>query len=145
MLVMDLMDRDLTPISPGDSCERALAMLEATGVECLPVLEGRRLVGLVTELDIRRRAPQQAPTNGHYLPPDDLFPHVKVAGVMSYAPATIPPRASLAEAAATMRDKGCSPLPVVDGGQLVGMLWTRSLIEALIDLLQARPQSSSPH
>ncbi len=133
--VTDFMDRDLLPISPDESCDRALAIMEAAGVDDLPVLEGNRLVGMVNELDIRRRAPQETAAPSRASTQDNLFPHVRISGVMTYAPAAVRPQASLAEAVTLMREKAARSLPVVEDGRLVGVVTIRTLLSALLDLL----------
>lgn len=140
--VTDIMDRDLLPISPEETCDRALAIMEAAGIDDLPVLEGYRLVGMVNELDIRRRAPQEIASPGHAVNQQDLFPHVRVSGVMTYGPPTIRPHASLTEAVELMRDREVRSLPVVEDGRLVGVLTIRTLLNALIDLLANHRASS---
>jgi len=131
VLVRDQMERELLTVSPTESCERALALMEAAGVDSLPVTEGARLVGMVSELDIRRRAPQ---TESH-ASASALFPYVRVMGVMTYAPPTCGCATDLAEAAALMLDKGLTALPVVESERLVGMLTTRSVLATLRGLL----------
>lgn len=133
--VTDFMDRDLLPISPDQTCDRALAIMEAAGVDDLPVLEGNRLVGMINELDIRRRAPQEVNSPGQAVNQEDLFPHIRVSGVMTYAPATVRPQGSLAEAAALMRENRMRSLPVIEEGRLVGILTIRTVLSALVDLL----------
>lgn len=133
--VMDHMERELLTISPVDSCERALAVMEAAGVGDLPVLEGDRLVGMVSELDIRRFVPRETDVDGDRDGPDPLLRHIKVAGVMSYAPPTIRPTAPLVDAAALMHQRAVTNVPVVEHGQLVGIVTVRTILAALIGLL----------
>ena len=135
MIVKDRMDRHLLTLSATESCERALALMEAAGVDSLPVVEGTRLIGVVSELDIRRRAPRStanADTN-----PSVLFPYVRVMGVMTYAPPSCAPSTSLAEAAALMLGRGLSALPVIERGRLVGIITMDALRATLPGLLES--------
>jgi CBS domain-containing protein len=143
MVVGDRMARDLITISPADSCAKAIAVMEAARVDHLPVVEGARLVGLVCELDILRHAPVEAAAERQGTEASFLV-HVKVGGVMTYAPVTVGTSAPLALAAATMRDRGVSAIPVVDGDRLVGMITTAEILAALLDVLDGSGVRTSP-
>lgn len=62
MRVSSRMTREPITINPVEDCRRALFLMRKAGVTHLPVLDGARLVGIVTEGDIRRRAPDLAVT-----------------------------------------------------------------------------------
>ena len=50
--VAELMSEDLTTVAPGASVEDAASLLVVKKIGCLPVVEGARLVGIVTETDL---------------------------------------------------------------------------------------------
>jgi CBS domain-containing protein len=52
MLVKDIMTSDVEVISPGDTLEQAARKMEELDVGPLPVCEGRRVVGMLTDRDI---------------------------------------------------------------------------------------------
>jgi len=52
MLVCDVMTREVETIAPDASLQAAAAAMEALGVGSLPVCQGRRLAGTVTDRDI---------------------------------------------------------------------------------------------
>ena len=54
--------------------------------------------------------------------------HRKIRDVMTPDPATIEPSTPLVEAARLMRDQDVGPLPIVEGGRLVGMLTDRDIV-----------------
>jgi CBS domain-containing protein len=56
MLVKDIMTRELEVVSPGHTLEQAAQKMEALDVGPLPVCEGRRVVGVLTDRDITVRA-----------------------------------------------------------------------------------------
>jgi CBS domain-containing protein len=56
MLVRDIMTSDVEVISPGDTLEQAARKMEELDVGPLPVCEGRRVVGMLTDRDITVRA-----------------------------------------------------------------------------------------
>lgn len=124
--VEDRMTREVITIKPSDSCERALVVMRKSFVKHLPVLEGKRLVGILTEHDIQRRLPRIrvfGSTNE-----GKLLTLVKVGGVMTYGPVTVPPALRLSEAAAIMLKQGIGSLPVVQHGNLVGILTSKDTV-----------------
>lgn len=56
MLVKDIMTRDVEVVAPGDSLERVARKMEERDVGPLPVCEGGRVVGVITDRDITVRA-----------------------------------------------------------------------------------------
>jgi CBS domain-containing protein len=50
--VREIMSRHVSVVSPDDTIEKAASMMGDANVGILPVLEGRRLVGIVTDRDI---------------------------------------------------------------------------------------------
>jgi CBS domain-containing protein len=52
MQVLDVMTRDVETITPDASLQQAAEAMEAMGVGSLPVCDGRRLVGTLTDRDI---------------------------------------------------------------------------------------------
>jgi len=56
MLVKEIMTRNLEVVSPGDTLEQAARKMEVLDVGPLPVCEGKRVVGMITDRDITVRA-----------------------------------------------------------------------------------------
>jgi CBS domain-containing protein len=52
MRISEIMTRDVETIAPDASLQQAAAVMEALGVGSLPVCDGRRLVGAITDRDI---------------------------------------------------------------------------------------------
>jgi acetoin utilization protein AcuB len=128
--VKDHMTRDVITITPSESCQKALLMMQEAGINHLPVVERERLVGILTERDILRRAPEVRRT----IDPGSrkrLLSLVNVGGVMTYAPATVSPRSSLKDAAAVMLQRRIGCLPVIRNGRLIGIFTTRDAIGIL--------------
>jgi len=56
MLVKEIMTANVEVIAPGDTLEQAARRMEELDVGPLPVCEGRRVVGMLTDRDITVRA-----------------------------------------------------------------------------------------
>jgi len=55
MKLADIMTRDVTVVSPTDSARRAAQVMDELNVGVLPVCDGRRIVGMVTDRDLTIR------------------------------------------------------------------------------------------
>lgn len=130
MRVAECMTRDVVTIQSEQKCLWALQMMSAANIGRLPVLDGERLVGIVTELDIRRRAPRVAELATQEAE-DALLGKANIGGVMSCFPVTVGPEASIADATAAMIAHDVSTLPVIEEGHLVGILTMRDLVRCL--------------
>ena len=121
-------------ISPEASVRKAQMLMREGHVRQLPVVDHDRLVGIITMGDIYRRAPLGAVA----LEPSDaelLLDHVQVGGVMTLRPEFVEPDAPLLEAARRILSRRIGALPVVDQGQLVGILTGSDVLQALISAL----------
>ena len=90
-------------------------------VRHMPVVQGGRLVGVVSERDLLRAS--LSVLSGHPDSERRAFLHVvEIARVMSTPPIVIEPEATIDEAALIMAEKKIGCLPVLDHDRLVGMV-----------------------
>jgi CBS domain-containing protein len=101
--------------------EAAVAM-ESSDLGSLAVVEGRELVGLITERDIRRSVAE------------GIEMDTSVSSIMSGDPDTFDPDLDVWDAAAWITESGYRHLPVIDDdGSLLGVVSIRDLLKALVD------------
>lgn len=131
------MTQHVVTTKPRDSAVHARAVMEEHRVNQLPVIEGPKLVGIVTDRDLRDAFPSLAETLGRRQPmPKGADPHaIPVEDLMSRDVMTVAPDASLAAAARLLRRERIGAIPVVKSGRLVGILTRSDLLDALIHLL----------
>jgi len=124
-------------VGPRVSIPDAAGLMDAHGVRHLPVVDEGVVVGVISRNDIAAALPSQATTlsaaEATY-----LVSKLKVHRVMSKPALTISSQALLEEAAVIMRDKKIEMLPVVDDGQLVGVITESDILDSFIDILGFR-------
>ncbi|MCI0546221.1 MAG: CBS domain-containing protein [Candidatus Rokubacteria bacterium] len=122
----------------------ARALMVRHGVPCLPVLRQNKLVGMITKLHLHAASPSSVPTLRRY-DWGDATAGSTVGDVMSPDPIALTPEASVAEAARLTRAKGVDAVPVVDGGDVVGVVTRRDLLAILGGLLEHRHPTGLGH
>jgi CBS domain-containing protein len=111
MRIADVMTRDLPTVQPGSSVRDAAKEMRACGMRALPVVDGERLVGIITDWDLAAALA------------DDGDPTTRQLGdFMSTDLVAAAPDATFAEAAELMADARVHHLLVRDGDRLAGML-----------------------
>jgi CBS domain-containing protein len=134
MRTIDAVRRSGIGIGPQRTIHDAAVVMERSGVGSLAVIDGTRLLGIVTDRDLVRRALAAG------VPPDS-----RIDGVMTSPVVTIPFDAELRDAFPLFRTHGVRRLAVVqDDGQFAGMITIDDLlIDLAADLADlARPVSA---
>jgi acetoin utilization protein AcuB len=114
MRIQDVMTKNVISVPPETELAVAREKLLSSGIDHLVVVQGKRIVGVVSGRDLVRAG-------------DDR----KIAEVMSPDVVTIAPEATLRRAAGIMRGRAVDCLPVLDDGRLVGIVTTSDLLTAL--------------
>lgn len=109
--------------------------MREAGITDLLVVDDGQLVGIVRERDIFHSL---AAGGSDPLPNPKLLSVVRVAGVMSYAPATVDDTTPLSEALRLMAHSGASTLPVLHRGRLVGVFTVSNALRAALEMLWPR-------
>jgi len=130
MLVKNWMVKKLITINRDCTVVEALSVMKKYSIRHLPVVEEKRLVGLITESDLREVM----------LP--SLVRDIPVDQIMIEDPVTIGPQDSLEEAARIIYKNKIGGLPVVDRGRLIGILTTPDILAAFIELMGILQASS---
>lgn len=135
MLVRDFMTREVTALQETDTLLDARMVFLRSSFRHLPVLRGKELVGVVTEHDVKQFAP--ALTSG--MSPDDynqMLDTTPVSRAMTRSPISLRPDQSMFEAATILHSKRFGCLPVVENGELVGIVTTTDLLGLLVRLIR---------
>jgi CBS domain-containing protein len=147
LTVGDVMERDPVTIAPDADLETLLRMLRENELPGLPVVEGDRLVGIVTESDLVLQGDDTSLHLPHYFqlfggvvflePLQHLEDRIRkafansVSDMMTTDVETISPDATVHEAARMISSSGHNRVPVVEGDRLVGVVTRVDALEAL--------------
>src|SRR5450759_5856480 len=126
MLIRDIMRSPAVAIFADTTLQDAYRTMREQGIRHLPVVEGEKLVGVVTDRDLRLATSALAPS--------PFSPDSRVSAVMSAAPLTADASDPVEDAARTMRERKIGCLPVVDDGRLIGIVTGLALLDALMRL-----------
>ena len=122
MFVRDSMTPRPITITLQESLQGAMELMQMKRIRHLPVLdETGKLIGMVTDRDLRRAAPSPL-FGGDSAKAEGQLESTTVERIMVRSPATIGPAARLQDAMKLMVEKKYGALPVVDGVKLVGII-----------------------
>jgi CBS domain-containing protein len=122
MRLGDLVSNSPYVCGPETTIVEAAVAMEGSDIGSLAVVEGRDLVGLITERDIRRSVAEGVELG------------TAVTSIMSSEPDTFDPDLDVWDAAAWIAESGYRHLPVVDDdGVLLGVVSVRDLLKALVE------------
>jgi acetoin utilization protein AcuB len=135
ILVRDWMTRNLVTLSPEASVAEALTLCRERRIRHVPILEEGRLVGIVSDRDLRDASPALGdPGRARALR------EIRVGDVMSREVITVDPRDSIENAAQEMYELKIESLPVVPEGpaapgeELLGIVTSSDVMRALVML-----------
>lgn len=139
MLVERWMSKKVHTVKPLDSVLHARGVMVEHRVNQLPVLVDGKLVGIVTDRDIRDAFPSafegaspEMAKRRRLLGTDPKS--ITVEMVMAEKPLAIAPGASVVEAAQLMRKERIGAVPVLQDGRLIGILTRSDLLDALVSM-----------
>jgi acetoin utilization protein AcuB len=145
MKIAARMKHSVITVKPLDSARHAREVMEKHRINQLPVVLDDRLVGIVTDRDLRDafpsvfdseerlgRLPRKYGADPATIPVED---------VMTSTVLTLAPSASIADAARLMRRERIGAIPIVDGGRLMGILSRSDVLDAFVEVSSAAAPS----
>ncbi len=111
MRIADVMTTDVPTVEPEDSIRDAARCMTEAGVQALPVCDGERLTGIITDWDVTRA-----------MAAEEDAPQRPLRNYMSTDLVTTVPDAKLGDASELMADRRIHHLLVRDGERFAGMV-----------------------
>lgn len=133
MQVQEWMNPDVVTVAPEESFRTALHLIRQKGIRHIPVVEGKHLVGIITDRDLRQAAPSGASSLSihelHY-----ILERLTVREIMTKQVVTIRPEQTIEDAALLLLGHRIGGLPVVREGELCGIITETDILQAFLQL-----------
>ncbi len=132
MLVKDWMSKKIITLDVNDTMQHAINVSMENRISMMPVMEEGKLVGIITDRDLKRASPSDAAL----MDIQQILYHLsrlEVGAIMTRYPITIPIDYTIEEAAEVLRSNRISGAPVVDSDGIIrGLITKNDLFKALI-------------
>jgi acetoin utilization protein AcuB len=134
MLVEEVMTGSVVTLGPEETLQDAIDLMRSKRIRHLPVVEAKSLVGIVTDRDVKKATPSvvSGVAREDY---DNALVTIKVSQFMTREPITVTRKSGLKAAVDIFIKKTVGALPVVDNGNLVGILTEIDILRVAYDLL----------
>jgi acetoin utilization protein AcuB len=140
MFVGERMSRPVISVTPDTPINDALAMFRKEHIRRAPVMKNAKLAGIVSERDLLNASPSPVTTLSIW-EMNYLISKVTVKDVMTKKVITVDQDTPIEEAARIMADKKIGGVPVVSGGNVVGIITETDLFKILLELMGARQKA----
>jgi len=121
MKVKEIMVKEVATLDVNDELSLANDIMRLGRIRHLPVVDGTRLAGIISERDLFRSSLAQALGYGTK-DTRDLMKKLRIKDIMVTEVLTVSPEDELCRAVRLMVDKKIGCLPVVEGERLVGLI-----------------------
>jgi acetoin utilization protein AcuB len=137
MFVSTSMTKKVITANPEDPILAAREQMKTHQIRHLPVVdEENRMVGIVTDRDIRSAMPSIVLHDYDSRQEREKLAGMKIKDIMTRDPVTVHPSHTIEDVLVLIQSTRVGALPVVDdGGHVVGMIGVRDLIRAFINVL----------
>lgn len=134
MLVKDWMTKEVITVNVEDSMWDATKLMKKNDIRRLPVIKKGKLVGIITDRDLKRASASDANTlEVHEVL--YLLSEIKVKDIMTKDPITVPFDYTAEETAEVLLENKISGVPVVDDRhQIVGVITQTDLFKVMVSL-----------
>ena len=141
MFVGRRMTRNVVTVAKDASVLHVRNLLREKNINQVPVVDGKKVIGVITDGDIRENSASPASTlSVHEL--NYLLSEMKAGDIMTRNPVTVSPETPVEEAAKVLNEKGIGCLPVVSNDELAGIITTCDMLNVLLEVMGVGTPSS---
>ena len=137
MYVQQFMTSQVFTVTPRESIFKAVNLMQTKKINRLPVVNGGKLVGIVTDGDLRAASASPATTLSKF-EMNELLSKISIKDVAVKKVITCTPDALIEDAALIMRENKVGALPVMENDKLVGIITHNNILDAFLDIMGAR-------
>ena len=134
MLVKEVMSRSVVTLAPEQTLREAINLLQSKHIRHLPVVGDSKVVGIVTDRDVKRATPSllSGIARDEY---ERVLKTTTVAHFMTREPLTVTSNTRLKAAVKIFLERKVGALPVIDDGHLVGILTDIDILRVVHEML----------
>lgn len=134
MKVVEVMTRDPLSVLPGETVGKVEELMAEYNIRQIPVIEGRELVGIITDRDVRAHVSRSL---GDTPEAYEKARSARIRGLMTTDPTSIAPDDDLREAIELLIEEKFGAIPVVDEAEgLVGIVSYVDVLRCFLDRLE---------
>ncbi len=130
--VTQIMSKDLVTLNPTQSLYDAEKLFNKHSIRHIPVVEGERIVGVISRSDLLRISFADLNENEETVD-SVVYDMYTIPQVMTRIPVSVESDATVKEVAEILAKQSFHSIPVVDNGKLVGIVTTTDLINYLLE------------
>lgn len=134
LTVNELMTIIPSTVKPDTPLRAIIGVMKSEGCRQLPVLDNGRLVGMITDRDVRLVINSPVVLHGRWQD-EELLDKITAASCMTPNPVTVTPDTPAHRAAEMLAIYKFGALPVVDGDALVGIITVTDFLEFIAEEL----------
>lgn len=135
--VRDAMTREVVTVGPEAGVGEAWGLCRERNIRHLPVVEGEKLVGIISDRDLRDISPPRDTQDQ-----ENTMGYSCVRDIMTAGVVTAHPLDTIEHAARVIYDRNFNCLPVVADGELAGIITSSDLVRTLVELIGAGGEGS---
>jgi CBS domain-containing protein len=132
MKVRDIMVKEVASLDVNDELSLANDIMRLGRIRHLPVVDGKRLVGIISERDLFRSSLAEALGYGGKAS-RELMKTIRIKDIMVDDVLTVSPEDDVKEAVRLMVERKVGCLPVVEKGRLVGLITETDILVHLLE------------
>lgn len=131
--VREIMNTEVTTLGRNDTLQLVQDIMNLGRVRHFPVLEDGEVVGVMSQRDLYKASLGSVMKYGEKAQ-REFLDTIAVKEVMKYPPITIAPQASVQEAARLMLKEKIGCLPVLDNGELAGIVTETDMLQLVTEM-----------
>lgn len=132
--IAELMTREVVTLSPDQMLSDVVDLMRRGKIRHLPVMQDSKVVGIVTDRDVKRALPSVF--SGNQEEYEQVLNNTRVEQVMTRDPFTVGPADPIKEVLKVMVDRKFGAIPIVDRGKLVGIVTDIDFLRAYYNSLK---------
>lgn len=137
MYVQQFMNSQVVTVTPDENISNAMNLMKTKRINRLPVVSKGKLVGIVTDGNLRSAHPSAATTLSKY-EMNELLSKITIKEIAVKNVITTTPDTLLEDAALAMREHRIGALPVMEEDRLVGIITQKDIMDAFLDIMGVR-------